>query len=71
MGQSRRPKAFINVLHQDNETPYTMFPVAELNARLGHLSCLISKGDILLSEEDLDWVGQCVGSKGGGNSRGF
>ena len=39
---------------------------------LGHMSGTISGGGILLSEEDLDWAGQRVGSRGGGkDSRGI
>jgi hypothetical protein len=52
--------------------PYTLLPVAGLATRLGYLWCQISKGDVLLSDKNLDWAGQRVGSTGsGGNSRGI
>jgi hypothetical protein len=51
---------------------YTLLPVAGLTTMLGHLPCQISKGDVLLSDENLDRASQCAGSKGGGeNSRGI
>jgi len=47
----------MNVHQKEKTIPYGLIPVAGLTTKLGQLSCQIPKGDVLLSDEDLDRVG--------------